>query len=172
MLKVNIVIIIILGIAKKIKEIYEEKHKNVMIFIAYNLINALLLPYLLLESVMEILNGVYFYIWISKNKLNDSFIIYELLFFTSIILTVLLIYIYIKFIRLVLIDVLKVNPILDTNEIGFIVKISTAITLFLTGLDGIFNNYSKFLPSLVTLSSFATFIFAIYEIIIIYYKKR
>ncbi|WP_329503285.1 hypothetical protein [Staphylococcus hominis] len=70
---------------------------------------------------------------------------------------------------------LKDKTLIDIDDAGFIVKISTAITLLLTAIQGIYNNDSKILPIFVVLISFITFLFSLIEIIMIYfnrYKKK
>ncbi|MEW5378808.1 hypothetical protein [Staphylococcus aureus] len=144
-------------------------------FILNNIINGLILPILIINFVLFILSIFYLYIFTFKYTLNVSFLIFEFLFLVCIISSIVLGILWYEFFVLIIKDVLKDKTLIDIDDAGFIVKISTAITLLLTAIQGIYNNDSKILPIFVVLISFITFLFSLIEIIMIYfncYKKK
>ncbi len=131
--------------------------------------------FIIINFVLFILSIFYLYIFTFKYTLNVSFLIFEFLFLVCIISSIVLGILWYKFFVLIIKDVLKDKTLIDIDDAGFIVKISTAITLLLTAIQGIYNNDSKILPIFVVLISFITFLFSLIEIIMIYfnrYKKK
>lgn len=171
----NVGLIFYTSIVLKINKEKESNKKKIVMFILNNIINGLILPILIINFVLFILSIFYLYIFTFKYTLNVSFLIFEFLFLVCIIFSIVLGILWYKFFVLIIKDVLKDKTLIDIDDAGFIVKISTAITLFLTAIQGIYNNDSKILPTFVVLISFITFLFSLIEIIMIYfnrYKKK
>lgn len=171
----NVGLIFYTSIVLKINKEKESNKEKIVMFILNNIINGLILPILIINFVLFILSIFYLYIFTFKYTLNVSFLIFEFLFLVCIIFSIVLGILWYKFFVLIIKDVLKDKTLIDIDDAGFIVKISTAITLFLTAIQGIYNNDSKILPTFVVLISFITFLFSLIEIIMIYfnrYKKK
>ncbi|MBF2334315.1 hypothetical protein [Staphylococcus epidermidis] len=153
------------------KNIKNNKSIGLKVFIASNLINAIMFPYLILATVMVIVTWYYFIKFIFSyhvDKLFDIFLILNIVTTVTILaFWVLLIF----FFRNIIKEITKVHSNISASQISFIVKICTVITLLFTGLQGVFNSGNNYWAMIVTISSFITLIFSVFEIGQIYKEE-
>lgn len=153
------------------KNIKNNKTIGLKVFITSNLINAIMFPYLTLATVMVIVTWCYFIKFIISypvDKLFNIFLILNIVTTMSLLVFWVLLYFFFKNI---IKEITKANSNISASKMSFIVKICTVLTLLFTGLQGVFNSGNNYWAMIVTISSFITLIFSVFEIGQIYKEE-
>ncbi len=131
--------------------------------IIFHVLNFILIVVVDLMNILLILE---FYLNITKYCVNRFTNIFLMFLLTFTIVTVIINYLFKKIINE---EIKYFND--KTKILSFIIKILTALSLFITGIKGIFDNFSV-LSFIITFLSFVTFLFSYLEIQIIIQNKK